>query len=481
MNASKQNFRNVLALLIAQAVAAGAGIFGFVRIGTIFDVSELGRFGFAASSTVLFGLLAELGVRYIAIKEIALDPTRARIVFRHSVIVRFLLSMFALGLLVLCSELYPPWHEETTLLFLAGLGSVTQFGAEPVSWVFFGRGRVDIGAAILVIDRLLYVVMINAFALVFRSAEWLLIALFVANLLRSVIAWFWMRPTLAQEVPLQRRWDSDLFVRMIREGMAIGIAVLVSVSYLEISIIVAQTVTTPDELGYYAVALGLVQVFLIVPMALTNALFPALAALTAGGKLEELYRTMLRLTLIMVVPLGVGIFTFAGPLLTLWAGGRYEQATLILRILAVGMIASAYNYLYRIFLFAQNRPWVETLIDLLGVVVITVAGGIAGVAYGALGIAVVFSILEIVLLIIKFATTLKWLGVPPDLGSYGRGFLAAIIPALVTSLLPLSTAVEVILYGISCGGLMIVLGVIPVGYWKTAISQVRNLIPQAPR
>ncbi len=474
LNSFGQNFRNVTALLIAQAVAAGVGIFAFIRIGVIFDVTELGRFGFAASSTVLFGLLAELGVRYIAIKEVALNATRSSQVFRHSVLIRIGLSSLSLALLMLCAAIYPPWQKDIGLLLLAGMGAVSQFGAEPAAWVFFGLGRVDIGAIILIIDRILYVVLLNVFALVFHTAEWLMLAAFAANLLRALIAWLWVRPTLRQQSVSQPIWDYQLIKQLIREGMAIGFAVVISVSYTEISTVVAQTVTTSEELGYFAVALGVIQICLIVPMSLTNALFPALAATQNGEKLRELYRMMLRLTLIMTLPLGVITFTFAEPLLATWAGGRYVQAALILRILAIGMIASSFNYLYRIFLFAQNHPGIESLIDLFGLAAFVVIGGGFGSVYGSLGLAAVFTSLEIVLLVVKFIATWRWLGLPPDLAANGRAVAAVILPAVVVTL-PFSTSIRLLLYSVFSIALIVAFGVIPVSYWKLALSQIRRI------
>lgn len=431
----RQNTRNVIALIIAQAVAAAAGLIAFVRIGPIFNVAELGRYGFAASSTVMFGLLAELGIRYVAIKDIAVDKTVSVRVLRHSVAIRLLLSAATMALLAAICAVYPPWRGETSLLLLAGLVAVTQFGAEPLTWVLFGHGRVDIGAGVLVIDRILYLLAINIAAIMWRSAEALFVASLVANLLRSAIAWLWVRPMLKTS-PKQREWDPAYFRYLLFDGLALGVAVLVSVGYSQITATVAQSVTTPTELGLYAVALGLVNILLVVPMGLTNALFPALAALVGADETRRLVRMMVYLTLAIVLPLGFIAYFFADRLIGAWFGPQYSGAVVAVRILSIGMIATAFNYLGRILLFAKNRPWIETAIDMCGAAAVIGGAWAAGSRYGSSGIAAAYAIVEIGVLVVKALLLLRVIGGLPAQRVLKEGLTsAAAISLLVTATL----------------------------------------------
>mgnify|MGYP001164710264 CR=1 FL=1 len=468
----KQDLRNIVLLIIAQAFAAGVGLIAFVRIGSLFAVNELGRFGFASSSTVLFGLLAELGIRYVAIKDIAIAPQRSRKVYRHSIALRVLLSTLTLALLYTVAEVFPPWHEETRLLMLAGLVAVTQFGAEPITWVFFGQGRVDIGALILILDRFLYIVFINLAALVWNSAESLLLAAFLANLFRSFLAWLWVRSRLRTDQEASG-WDTNLFRQLIWDGMAIGVAVVVSVTYMQITTVVAQSVTSPEQLGLYAIAIGIVSVLLVIPMAMTNALFPSLARTSAGDteQFRRLYATMVRLMLLIGVPMAVGVFLFADPLLTLWVGGRYEQAINILRLLAVGLFAATLNYLYRILLFAFNRPSVEALLDGIGIAVVVVGGSLLGDRLGAVGIAIVYVFVEVLLLAAKIIVTRQWLGAFPQVGLLIRLLIATLVPAVVM-LIGLRLAFQVLGWVAGVSVLLVALNIVPLTTLRSLWTQI---------
>jgi O-antigen/teichoic acid export membrane protein len=469
----QQTIRNVLALILAQAAAAGIGFIAFVRIASIFQVVELGRYGFAASSTALFGLLAELGMRYIAIKEIAVDKGASVRVLHNSFLMRALLSIVTLAFLAGVSELYPPWRNETRLLLLAGLVAVTQFGAEPITWVLFGHGRVDIGAAVLVVDRVLYVVAINAAAVVFRSAESLFAAAFIANIIRSVLAWLWVRPLL-KDLPNDRSWDPALLRRLLVDGIALGVAVVVSVGYAQSTTVIAQSATSPAQLGYYAVGIGLVNISLIVPMALTNALFPALAGFALKDEVNRFCRTMMRLMLVTAVPLGAVMFVLAEPLLLFWVGGQYLPAAPALRILSIGMIAAGFNYLYRIFLFAQNRPWIETSIDIAALLAMIAAGWLAGSRYGSAGIAAVYAAVEVVVLIVKAFAVFRMNGLSLPGRLFLRGLAAAIIPAALVMATPMPVRFRALLLVVIMAALMALLDVVPLArVWQVVIHMGR--------
>ena len=456
---TRHDFRNVLVLIVAQAFSAGVGLIAFFRIGTLFTVTELGRFGFASSLTVLFGLMAELGVRYVAIKAIAIDPSCSRNILKHSIVVRLVLSVFSLALLCGMAHYYPPWRSETRLLFLAGLIAVTQFGADPITWVFFGKGRVDTGGMILILDRMLYVLLINTAAQLWQSAEAIMLASLLANVLRTALGWIWLRPSL-DDSPKVPGWNQTLFKRLITEGLEIGIAVILSVAYTGISVVVAQSVTTPQELGFYSIAFGMVSILLVIPMAMTNALFPTLAKANAG-EIQPLYHMMSKFTFLIAVPMVGAVFVFGDPLLILWAGGRYESAYEVLRILAVGLFAGACNYLFRIFLFAYNQQNAESLIDLAGIIVFVLCGLVFHNQLNAIRIAYLYSVLEWILLLTKVCVTSRWLGPLPHKTLFVRILATTFITSAVVAQWIDSVKVQALVWPVALYLLMILTKILP--------------------
>lgn len=463
----RQDFRNMIYLLIAQAVAVGVGLFAFTKIGRQLAVIELGRFGFALSSTVFFGLLAEFGTRYGAIKEIALNPGSSRQIYWHGAKIRWLTSFIAMVLLSL-STCVPQWRSERYLLLLAGLVAVTQFGSDPATWVLFGQGRVDLGAIILILDRMFYFFSIYIVSWFLPSAEGLLFATLLANILRMSISALWVRSRLTV-CPLPK-WNKSLFWSLLTSGAAIGIAIISFVAYSQLTVIMIKTFSSAQELGFYSIAFGIINVLLVIPTSFMIALFPTLAAGFNEGEQErnKLLDWTTRMNLVFALPIATVLFLFPDGILMVWVGAKYLTASLILRILATALAFSSLSFMYRIFIFASNRYKIETLLNICAIIATISLGVPLCKKYGGIGIAGLFVAIEGLIVISKILSTRRWLGSSPLLRIIFPGLLAVIIPAIIVELagnMRLSMRAFTFVSGAMI--LMLVFRVFPHNLWRT--------------
>jgi O-antigen/teichoic acid export membrane protein len=459
--------RNVGSLLVAQSVAVLAGMLAFTRIGRELQVRELGRFGFAISSTAFFGLAAELGIRYVAMREIALRPDSTWTIHRHASSARWLLSVASLVVLALVSSL-GMWKSERSLLLLAGLVAITQFGADAATWVCFGRGRVDFGAALLVLDRLLYVAAVHAAAILLPTAEGLVGGALAANLARMMIALAWARHRFPKEAPVE--WSWPLFRKTIVGGAGLGSAVIASVAYGQISIVLAKLALAPEDLGYYAMAFGIVSVLVVIPTSITMALFPMLAVRLSEGEAgrRQLTTLVLRLNLCTALPLAAVLIVFPREVLAVWMGPQYLASASVLRVMAVAVALSAVSFMYRLFLFAADRYRFEALLDIGAILVVLGAGPPLCRHYGTVGAGLTLVATETLVVLCKVAATRRWLGHPPLLGTLAPVFAAAAIPSLMVSLLDgVSASARLLLLVGGIVGLLVPLCVLPSGLWRT--------------
>jgi len=463
MTLSRGDVRNILALLLAQFTAVLIGLFAFTRIGRVLPVQELGRFGFAISSTAFFGLLAELGVRYVAMKEIAVNPSRARHVYIQGARMRWLLAAVALLLLWIFSGI-PSWRAERPLLMLAGLVAMSQFGSDPATWVFFGRGRVDVGAAILVVDRLYYLLCIHLAAWIVPSAEGLVAGALVANLSRLGTSAVLLRRYLPSD-STEAAWDGELFRRLFAHGLAIGVAIVLAVANSQFSVVLVGACGTPIELGYYAMAFGITNVLLVIPTSFVMALFPVMARTTSAesGTRRTLFEWVARLSLASSLPIAVGLALFASPVLVLWMGVQYTPATLHLRLLAAYVAFGAATFMYRLFFFVAEMYRTEIVISSISILTVAVVGVPVYRHYRGAGMAAVVIGVEALAMLVKWASLRKWLGDPPCLSLLARSSLAVLLPsALVFVLADHSRlAVRSAVYAGGCAMLMVLFRILP--------------------
>lgn len=155
---------------------------------------------------------------------------------------------------------------------------------------------------------------------------------------------------------------------------------------------VIGSVLSVGALGYYAAPFEAVSKALIVPSAIVQSLFPALGTLGVARREQfaKLYANALKYTLLVMTPLILAVVLFARNILTLWIGKDFAgKSTLVLQLLAVGMLLNAVSQVACTLLDAMGKPDLRAKVFLAVVapflillVVLTKLFGLNGAAAG---------------------------------------------------------------------------------------------------
>ncbi len=475
---NRQDIRNIAFLVIAQGITAVIGVITFLRYAALLTVPELGRLSFVIASTLLFGLLGELGMRYVVMRETAQDPTRLRQFFYHSAVVRILLSASSTVLLIGFIALIQPWQAERDLLLLAAVVAVTTFAADPATWILYGTGRGDLVGILLIIDRVLYLAATLLAAHLFQSAAGILFAELITNVLRGVVSWLWVRPMLAKASG--GGWDAQIFKTLIVRGAVQGAAIIAYVTYSRLTVVVVQSGVTQAALGYYSFAFDVITLLLFVPVALLNALFPTIAR-TKPEQMPLLHQQIAGLVLLILPPLAIGLFLFAEQTVALWVGTRYAPSVLLIRLLAVSTLASAFRFMYRQFLLALNRPIPSVVFDVAGVGLLLGLGVPAASAYGGVGVAILYATLEFSLLFGLMLVSRRWLGRPHYVFLTLRALSACLLPGLLVYLFTDSFIVRLGAYALGASVCMVLFRVVTPGQIRGAQGAAQHMVQRVFR
>lgn len=123
--------------------------------------------------------------------------------------------------------------------------------------------------------------------------------------------------------------------------------------------IVAAVIGTTAVL-YYATPYDVVTRLLIIPGSFMGVMFPAfsVASLEENSRpVDPLYRKSIRYLLLALVPAAVGLILAAEPIFYYWLGGAFPaRSTLVLQLLAVGVLVNAIAMVPYTALQAMGRP-----------------------------------------------------------------------------------------------------------------------------
>jgi O-antigen/teichoic acid export membrane protein len=111
--------------------------------------------------------------------------------------------------------------------------------------------------------------------------------------------------------------------------------------------------------GYYTAPFEAVTKLWVIPRSLTTTVFPACSALGTErrNELEILYSRSIKYVFLVLAPISLVLFIFAGQIMQVWLGPDFaEKSTPVLRILTVGVFVNCFAHVPCCFLQGMGRP-----------------------------------------------------------------------------------------------------------------------------
>jgi O-antigen/teichoic acid export membrane protein len=362
----------------------------FTVIARTIGDSAIGGYALALALTTSIGVLDDIGLTSVLIREIAKEPKRAGEWLREVLGWKMVTMPFTVLLAIAAPQLLG-FSEEATLLtwvaivvMLADTLSVTMYGvlrglhtlsAEGVG-MFVGQSLTTVfGAAVLLSGV--------------RDLWWLVAALIIGS------TWnvFWS----AWQVSRRLGWNALIpsfswNARWLRLGSMFFLAgVLIKISSYTDALIINSSLGQ-GAVGDYNAAYKLTYAFQFLPMAFVGALYPAMSA--AAQNKEELRRILLqafRYVSLLVFPIVFGIYALAPQIIGLFYGVDFVEAVPVLQTLIFVLPFIFLDFPLGSLLNATHRPHVKTgilaiatLVNVVGNVTLIPMFGIWGAAVAGL-------------------------------------------------------------------------------------------------
>jgi O-antigen/teichoic acid export membrane protein len=287
------------------------------------------------SYAALFSPLSNLGLRPYSVREIAADRTRALAMVEDMLVLRFGLALLA----AIVAASYVIWSDQhisgvlIIILFtqlvlnaLAGCFIDGLYGIESMKAVASVMGA----AGLIVQMACLAAVLMNAglegvaWAYTAGSAASLIISWRIFR--RKVGAFKLHMPHLGHYAHIRNSW-AFLFQN------------LVGTIRQRIDVVLVNSLLGPHAAGIYGSSLTLIQRVDLIQDGITTALFPRVAELhkRSPGELKKLVQGAFKISLLISLPIAVGLFGTAGNIIQLIFGSQYQESASVLVILGTGL------------------------------------------------------------------------------------------------------------------------------------------------
>lgn len=451
-NAARRVFKNsAITFAMRVAVRALDMLIFFILVGS-FDAATFGDYLFAV---LLVGqyltIVTDFGLGVLLTREAARDPASSQRLFGVALSLRLLLiavlalptTLAVIGGYRLLGQPITPLGQQTIFIFLLTLIPSAYSGA--VTALYYARERMETPAVMeLVTATLSFLARLGVIVLGLGilGLAWAAVAV---STITAFIFYLLQRRTF---FPPCLVWDIAVLRWMTLTALPLMLNNLLSAVFFRFDVFIVRAFGGPAAerlVSQYNTPYTLLNIAMIIPPAVTFAVFPILAQRAGGDRaaLAAAQNRTLHLLILLAFPLATGIAVLSHDLIRIFTRAQfhdYQPSILVLAILAWFLPLSFVNGLLQYVLIAINRQAAITQAFVIGALFNLAANLIAMpvAAYGfgeptwGLYAAAVITVLSEVVLYLVFYPLLRKEGLAPRLlPMLWRPGLAAIVMGTV--------------------------------------------------
>lgn len=353
---------NTAIMLVAQLITWSATLVTTAVLGTWLGAAGFGTLYLAMSFGLLFSVLVEFGLNQQLVRAIARDRELAGPYLVNALAIKLALAVVAYLAIIALIYLLDYSAEARRViavysLVLAWSGIATTFTA-----VYQGTQQVIYAAIGSVIEKVLICIL----AVVLLSLGFgvtAMAAVFVAGAAASAL---WQGLCLRRVAHIKLQIDRAVMGMLIRSAIPFFAYWVLGSLYYRLDTILLSKLTDETVLGWYGAAYRLFDTLVFLPSIVASAiLFPILSQLSAQSRpaLRQAMAKGLDIILIVGMPISVGLFTLADPIIRLiYRQPEFVNAVPALQWLAIGLLLLYVNSILGVTLVSLNEERKLTLV-----------------------------------------------------------------------------------------------------------------------
>lgn len=392
---------NTLLVILSQLVISLAPLLTLPHLTRTIGPDGLGVYSFSFAIAVIVHAVGQFGAQLYGRREIAASRSRAdrtRVFWELSSLVFRITILSALIYLIVVVFLL----EIDDLIRSALLAQIIYLfsGAINISWLLHGVERFRLLTLSIVLTRVINVVWI--FVAVENEHDTLLYVYIMATtfLITSLLPWLVVHRFV--DKPAAKNLISVRHLKPLRHFVVpdISLHLLGSVGIAVVGLVLSTT-----EVGFYDLAYRLARSPISLITAVGVVLLPRATSLISRGELElqksYLHRGM-ALTMLLASLVAFGVIGAADTFVPMFAGETFSESVVLLQILAVSMLASAWaNVLRTQVILPRGLDRIYSVSLVTGLIVCAGLSLALVYVFGAIGVAIALVLGEIVIALMQ--------------------------------------------------------------------------------
>ena len=401
MDTAKTVGKNILVLFVSQFASMGFGFFYLILSARYLGPELFGLLTFALAFTGIFGLLLDLGLNNLAVREVARDKSRANEYLSNITFIKLIMGVITFGLTVVVVHSLGYAEETIAIVYLLTLSTV--FSAVTASFyvIFQSFEKMEYQSVAGILTSLL--MLTGAIILIARGAG--VVAFAAVTLISSALVLGYSFFICVRKFKLfNAEANLDFWWPTIRQALPFGLSSVFVTIYFWIDSLMLSLIQGNQAVGFYNAGYRLVFSLLFIPAVFSTAVFPAMSRfyISSRDSLQLMWKEFLRFMLILSIPIAVGTTLLAGRFVALIFGDGYAPSVAVLQVLIWSLVFIFANAAFVRLFESANMQIVVTKITGLMVIVNVAINLVLIPKFSYVGASFAILITEFIALVILF-------------------------------------------------------------------------------
>jgi O-antigen/teichoic acid export membrane protein len=359
--------KNTGVLFISQILSFILGFLYLIFTARYLGPESYGILSFAIAFTLIFGILADLGLNQFLVRDLVRDKSLASKYFGNALVIKIIASVITFLLIILTVNLIHYPLNTTIVIYLIAIYVLINSFSQFFYSIFQSYEKMEFQAignilnSALILSMVLLAIYFKLdlifFALIYFFSS---IIILVYNII--ICIWKFIIPKI--------EFDLNFWKYILLESVFFILASVFTQIYFNIDSVMISFFTGNQAVGFYTAAYRLIFILLSIPSVLMISMFPVMSKHFKSSinvlKLE--YERIFKFLFILALFFFIFGFLFADKVIFLIYGANYNPSIVALQILIFVIPIIFITYLFGNLLAAINKQRFVVIVTCIGAI-----------------------------------------------------------------------------------------------------------------
>jgi O-antigen/teichoic acid export membrane protein len=322
-----------------------------------------GQYCFVFAYLAFFGVIADLGLQDILVREMSRDPSTVPKLIGNAYFIRLILTVLAvvLSMVVISLMSYPA--DTTTYVYIAAFTVLFISFSDFYATIFQANLKMEYREIAKLAFKIISASLI--FWIIFSQGTLMqvIIALVFSEMVKTLISYIFSRKLVRPRFEI----DFGLWKYLLKESLPIALAGAIFIIYHRVDVVMLSMMEGDASVGIYSAAYKLSEPLYLIPAALVMSLFPIMSASFKSSKerLINIYKLGVRYLLIITLPIAIGTTLIADKIIFLIYGPEFSGSATALQILIWTLVFTSIGAVLVSLLISVGKQKLNTLSSVL--------------------------------------------------------------------------------------------------------------------